>query len=186
MEEKVIIKSKNALQGFDIILDILLICTFIYFLGMFCFWIQDDFADFLLFTTPPFIILVVLFIIRLNISKCELVVSNKRIYGKAKFGRRVDLPLDSISAVGTSSMYGIDVGTSSGKIKFKFIKNNNEIHKIISDLLIKRQKQNAKTIISQEIHQSSADELKKFKELLDSGVITQEEFEAKKKQLLGL
>lgn len=33
---------------------------------------------------------------------------------------------------------------------------------------------------------SSADELKKFKELLDSGVITQEEFEAKKKQLLNL
>lgn len=33
---------------------------------------------------------------------------------------------------------------------------------------------------------SSADELKKFKELLDMGIITQEEFEAKKKQLLGL
>lgn len=33
---------------------------------------------------------------------------------------------------------------------------------------------------------SSADELKKFKDLLDSGVITQEEFDAKKKQLLGL
>ena len=33
---------------------------------------------------------------------------------------------------------------------------------------------------------SSADELKKFKELLDSGVITQEEFDVKKKQLLGL
>lgn len=33
---------------------------------------------------------------------------------------------------------------------------------------------------------SVADELKKFKELLDSGVITQEEFDAKKKQLLGL
>ena len=30
------------------------------------------------------------------------------------------------------------------------------------------------------------DELKKYKELLDSGVITQEEFDAKKKQLLGL
>ena len=28
--------------------------------------------------------------------------------------------------------------------------------------------------------------IKKFKELLDSGIITQEEFEAKKKQLLGL
>lgn len=33
---------------------------------------------------------------------------------------------------------------------------------------------------------SSADELKKFKELLDEGVITKEEFEAKKKELLGL
>ena len=34
--------------------------------------------------------------------------------------------------------------------------------------------------------QSSADELKKYKELLDSGVISQEEFDAKKKQLLGI
>ena len=33
---------------------------------------------------------------------------------------------------------------------------------------------------------SAADELKKFKELLDMGVITQEEFDAKKKLLLGL
>ena len=33
---------------------------------------------------------------------------------------------------------------------------------------------------------SNAEELKKFKELLDLGVISQEEFDAKKKQLLGL
>ena len=33
---------------------------------------------------------------------------------------------------------------------------------------------------------SPADELKKHKELLDMGIITQEEFDAKKKQLLGL
>ena len=44
-------------------------------------------------------------------------------------------------------------------------------------------KQNGGTVIQQA---SPADELKKFKELLDSGIITQEEFEAKKKQLLGL
>lgn len=41
----------------------------------------------------------------------------------------------------------------------------------------------AQTVIQQN---SAADELKKFKELLDSGIITQEEFDAKKKQLLGL
>ncbi|WP_342538500.1 SHOCT domain-containing protein [Sporosarcina sp. FSL K6-1540] len=33
---------------------------------------------------------------------------------------------------------------------------------------------------------STADEIKKFKELLDDGILTQEEFDAKKKELLGL
>ena len=33
---------------------------------------------------------------------------------------------------------------------------------------------------------SSADEIKKFKELLEAGIITQEEFDTKKKQLLGI
>ena len=33
---------------------------------------------------------------------------------------------------------------------------------------------------------SAADEILKFKNLLDNGIITQEQFEAKKKQLLGL
>ncbi len=39
------------------------------------------------------------------------------------------------------------------------------------------------TVVSQV---SAADEIKKFKELLDLGVISQEEFDAKKKQLLGI
>lgn len=34
--------------------------------------------------------------------------------------------------------------------------------------------------------QSPFDEIRKYKELLDEGIITQEEFDAKKKQLLGL
>ncbi len=40
--------------------------------------------------------------------------------------------------------------------------------------------------IKQEIPQSNADELAKYKDLLDKGIISQEEFDAKKKQLLGL
>ena len=39
------------------------------------------------------------------------------------------------------------------------------------------------TVINQ---QSSAEELKKFKELMDEGIITEEEFLEKKKQLLGI
>ncbi len=48
---------------------------------------------------------------------------------------------------------------------------------------IERNKTAQGTVVQQT---SAADELKKFKDLLDGGVITQEEFDAKKKQLLGL
>lgn len=121
------------------------------------------------------------------LGKIEITVSDKRVFGKAAFGKRVDLPLDSVSAVGTSFLKGIAVATSSGRISFLMIQNSNEIHKCVSELLISRQgKHTESAIIKQEVSQSNADELKKFKELLDSGVITQEEFDAKKKQLLEL
>lgn len=121
------------------------------------------------------------------LSSAELTVTDKRVYGKAAFGKRVDLPLDSISAVGTSLWRGIDVGTSSGSIKFKLIKNQKEVHAAMSNLLLERQqKQNNITVEEKTSSSSQADELKKFKDLLDNGIITQEEFDAKKKQLLGL
>ena len=116
----------------------------------------------------------------------EMTVTDKRVYGRAAFGKRVDLPMDSISAVATMGLKGIAVATSSGKIAFLMIKNRDEIHKIISNLLIERQsKPKAAPTISTPAT-SNADELKKYKELLDMGVITQEELDAKKKQLLGL
>ena len=133
--------------------------------------------------------LVVGFVAYFWLSKIELIVSDKRVYGTAAFGKRVDLPLDSVSAIGTGWPKGIAVATSSGKISFLAIKNCDDIHKVLSNLLIERQSKApapVQTTIKQEVNQSSADELKKFKELLDMGVITQEEFDAKKKQLLGL
>ena len=117
----------------------------------------------------------------------ELIVTDKRVYGKTAFGRRVDLPVDSVSAIGSRWLKGIAVATASGKIDFLMIKNCDEIHKCVSNLLIDRQRKTTdNTVSKQEAPQSSADELKKYKELLDGGVITQEEFDAKKKQLLGL
>lgn len=122
-------------------------------------------------------------------SKTALTVTDKRVYGKAAFGKRVDLPLDMISAVGTGMFKSIAVTTSSGAIKFAMMANNDDIHTAISKLLMERQntsKKSSETIVKQEIQQSSAEELKKYKELLDSGIISQEEFDAKKKQLLGV
>lgn len=128
------------------------------------------------------VITVLLVVFKFYASKMEIVVTNKRVYGVVRFGKRVDLPIDLISAVGTCMFKGIIVSSSSGKIGFLLINNRDEIHRTISELLIERQEK--KEVLN--VSKSNADELKKYKELLDSGVITQEEFDAKKKQLLGL
>lgn len=121
-------------------------------------------------------------------SKIELTVTNKRVYGYAIFGKRVDLPIDSISAIGTNILKGVDVTTASGAIKFICIKNSDTIHREISTLLVERQsnKEEKITTIVKETSESSADEIAKYKTLLDSGAITEEEYNEKKKQLLGL
>lgn len=121
------------------------------------------------------------------LNSSELVVTDKRVYGKTAFGKRVDLPLDSISAVSTGIFKRISVATSAGEIHFYELQNREEVHECINKLLIQRQNtmQN-KAVHVENVVKSDADELKKYKELLDTGVITQEEFDAKKKQLLGL
>lgn len=121
------------------------------------------------------------------LSSYELTITDKRVFGKTSFGRRVDLPLDSVSSIATGSLKGIAVATSSGRIVFNLIKNRDEIHNAVSELLINRQSKSTVTPEKEEkTSQNLTDELKKYKELLDAGVITQEEFDAKKKQLLGL
>lgn len=117
----------------------------------------------------------------------ELTVTDKRIYGKVAWGKRVDLPIDSVSATATITVFrGVSVSTSSGRISFLVMKNASEIYRIINNLLIERQSKPVTNTIKTEVSQSNADELKKYKELLDMGVITQEEFDQKKSQLLGL
>lgn len=88
-------------------------------------------------TTPIGIILIILFF---YMSKMDITITDKRVYGIAAFGKRVDLPVDSISSVGTSWLKGIDVSSPSGTIRFKLIKNQETIHNAISNLLIERQK----------------------------------------------
>ena len=121
----------------------------------------------------------------------SLTVTNKRVFGTSSWGKRVDLPIDMISAVATAARGGIAVSSASGAIRFAGIKNNKEIHETISKLLMERQSKPAPAPTpapeaAAAPARISAQELKELKELLDRGIITQEEFDAKKKQLLGL
>lgn len=181
MEEKIIIESNTSyIQAWrQLSLRTLAVSAGMYVLGL---------IGIVFLIYPAIIGLVVgafLFVFTALIARTKLTVTDKRVYGTAAFGQRIDLPLDSVSAVGLSMFKGIAVGTSSGKIRFLGISNREDIHKTVSDLLIQRQ-QEKNTPQKQTPSHSSADELGKFKKLLDDGAITQEEFDAKKKQLLGL
>lgn len=128
-----------------------------------------------------------------QIRNSEITVTDKRIYGKILWNKQVDLPLASITSISTLQISkGIAVATPSGKISFRFVKNRQDIYQVLNNLIFQRQQENATTDMPSPTAPISdppadvADQLIKFKKLLDSGIITQEEFDAKKKQLLGL
>ena len=81
-------------------------------------------------------------ILFLYVGNCEMTVTNFRVYGKAAFGKRVDLPIDSISAIGRSFPKAVSVGTSSGRISFVLLENPEAVYAAIGQLLIERQKKN--------------------------------------------
>ena len=114
----------------------------------------------------------------------ELVITESTVTGKALFAKRVDLPVSQISAIGTGMFSSVAISTASGAINFYGVINQDEMFKCLSNLL--KSRQNATQGSTSITPVSSLEELAKLKELLDKGIINQEEFEAKKKQLLGL
>ena len=117
-------------------------------------------------------------------SKCSLVVTDKRVSGSTGFGQFVDLPVKQVSAVNLGIFKSIGIASSSGVVHFWFVENRQAVRAAIIELSGMDRSQN--DVVATAVTSSNADELRKYKELLDSGVISQEEFDAKKKQLLGL
>lgn len=144
----------------------------------------DDWASFASLILGAMMVLCGLIIV-IKKRGSGLYVTNKRVYGQTLLGRRVDIPLDSISSISLTLglLSGVSVASSSGRITFLFLIERDKIYNVISDYIIERQSHNSK---QKETNTDNFDELKKYKGLLDSGVITQEEFDAKKKQILGL
>ena len=80
-----------------------------------------------------------------------------------------------------------DAAEDPNAVPLAFVSKNSEaaeIKKYIEKMIRSTREANSSKQIVSSI--SVADEIKKYKELADLGIITQEEFDAKKKQLLGL
>ncbi|WP_304970351.1 PH domain-containing protein [Romboutsia ilealis] len=124
-----------------------------------------------------------------------IVCTNRRVLMLDKgllYGLKlIDIPLDRINSISHSK------GLMLGKIAItdgsttRTIENvSNSSVAFFADTVnkeIELYKQSKNTSITQVVNNNSpADELIKYKQLLDMGVLTQEEFDTKKKELLGL
>ena len=138
MEEKVLIKSEqyNIKKNLKIMVIIGAVLSIILLYAEISLLIEmgemrdalDCFFVSLLIFSPIAIFTFVGFLIYLWLHSYELTVTDKRIYGKVAWGKRIDLPVDSVSAIATIRILkGVSVSTSSGRISFRVIKNADEI-----------------------------------------------------------
>ena len=120
-------------------------------------------------------------------TKKAMILDAERIVCKKGKKTAKEFLVKDIKSVELAVMKGLMIRGNGFKYKIYLLNNAEELKTTIMDsLTIYSAESAATTGIKQEILPSNADELKKYKDLLDSGIITQEEFDAKKKQLLGL
>lgn len=111
-------------------------------------------------------------------------LSDKRFYyQKAKKVQEATLEEVVSYSIGNGSVV---IQTEIEKITVKYLENISDFTNAWKNLNAGKKQKESTDTTNQTANYGSADELKKYKELLDTGVISQEEFDAKKKQLLGL
>ncbi len=120
-----------------------------------------------------------------RMQRCYVSVTTRRVSGRCSFQRMIDVPVDSISSVGTCSFGGVKVTAPSCKAAFYLITNADEIRSSVAELLVNRQEKAEKpVVVYQDSGCSYADELTKLSELVDAGFVTQEEFEELKDEII--
>ena len=133
-----------------------------------------------------------------NVSNaCELYLTETQICGvlKTMFGEKeLRIPLEKLDNISLrDSIVDKIIGgkklcilSNSGTARFPYVQNSEEFMKATFEQLEKRKSKSNNNTAKEPEMKNAVDELKKYKELFDSGVITQEEFDAKKKQILNL
>ena len=97
----------------------------------------------------------------------------------------INIPLTQITAINRCAFNGIAITAVGNASTFYCIKNREEVIQAISHLLANSQ-QSFTQSATNSVAGNETERLMELKELLDMGAITQEEFELKKKEILGI
>lgn len=116
-----------------------------------------------------------------------MIIENDKIICKKKDKTIREFFIKDIKTVDRAPLKGLLIRGSGFIYHINLLANAENLKATIIESLtsIQNKSKDALNEIKEKIQPSSADELIKFKELLDMGVISQDEFEMKKKQLLS-
>lgn len=157
-----------------------------YYLQHIGFWdytIYQTVIPWIIWGSLTVVILILTLCIVFDSKKSMLIYQDKIICKRGKKTIKEFLVKD-IKSVEFAPIKGLLVRGTGIKYRINLLKNAEELKTTIIDSITILPAESI--ITTTEIKSSNADELKKYKDLLDAGIITQEEFDAKKKQLLGL
>lgn len=128
-----------------------------------------------------FYIILISIVLLMNIAyilsrKVEINVNENKIIHKKYNGKNKQFMIKDITSAETTFLKGLKITGNGIKAKTLLLKNNEQLKDYIINLLPNITQSNL----------STADELKKYKKLLDEEAITEEEYENKKKELLSI
>ena len=116
----------------------------------------------------------------------EITLTNYKITGTYNRRLSLNIPIDSVSSVSKGWMGSLCITCAGNKYNIYYVSNRDIFCSKLNELLNTRTQQALKGVSTVDNQYSIYDEIAKLKQLLDNRIITQEEFDAKKKQLLGL
>ncbi|MDE5558776.1 MAG: SHOCT domain-containing protein [Ruminococcus sp.] len=134
-----------------------------------------------------------------SMKRCFLQLTKDGVIGSRKYlfsSKFLQLPIEKVDSILIENRIidkilggqTIAIRSASGLIRFICIQNASEFVDKTLEIIkaYKELNQPADANISTNTSGDNLEQIKKLKEMLDSGIITQDEFDTKKKQLLGL
>lgn len=156
----------------------------ILFYGTFKEWFlcNEKITGLLIFVAALVLIMFVFQVLTLLEKKKKIIIEKRGVVCTGSSGKEIVFPIRRSLIVKKGVFNGIQVKSPEHRYYISSVSNGKEIVDIVNNIKSEIQK----ALSGSKAKTSATEELLKLKELLDAGVITQDEFDAKKKTYLNL